>query len=110
MPVSPSPFAAVAAAPDSSGAVRVRVKVVPGSSRTRIVGLLGDDLKVQVAAAPEGGKANDALCRLLAEALGVPPRQVVVVEGAGRARKIIAISGLSPGAVAERLGGAMSGA
>ena len=100
---------AVAASPDSSGAVRVRVKAVPGSSRTRIVGLLGDHLKVQLAAAPQDGKANDALCRLLAEVLGVPLRQVVVVEGASRPRKIVAVSGLSAGAVAERLGRAQRG-
>jgi uncharacterized protein (TIGR00251 family) len=108
MPESPSANPAVAASPDSSGAVRVRVKAVPGSSRTRIVGLLGDHLKVQIAAAPQDGKANEALCRLLAEALGVPLRQVVVIEGASRPRKIVGVTGLAPGVVAERLLGARS--
>ena len=36
----------------------IRLKVVPGSSRDAIAGILGGRLKVKVAAAPEDGKAN----------------------------------------------------
>ena len=42
----------------SGDGTRVRVKVVPGASRTKVVGVLGDRLKVAVAAPPEGGKAG----------------------------------------------------
>ena len=62
-------------------AVLVPVKVVPGASRTRIVGEWDGRLKVAVAAAPEGGKANDALTALLAGQLGLRPRSVIVVNG-----------------------------
>ena len=47
------------------------VKVVPGASRDRVAGMLGDALKVQVSAPPEAGKANKAVLRVLAEFLNV---------------------------------------
>lgn len=82
----------------------VRLKVVPGASRSRLLGLLGDRLKVAVAAAPEGGKANAAVCELLAEALGLPERDVNVTSGASQPRKTVTVAGLAPAMVAERLG------
>ena len=70
------------------------VKVVPNSSRDAVVGWLGDSLKVKVAAAPEHGKANAAVCKLLAKTLGVSARQVSVVSGASTANKVLEISGV----------------
>jgi uncharacterized protein (TIGR00251 family) len=59
-----------------------RVKVVPKSSRTELVGYLPDGTwKVKVAAAPEKGKANRALCAFLAEKLGVAKSKVHIVAG-----------------------------
>lgn len=83
--------------------VRFPVKVVPGASRSRVVGALGDALKAQVAAAPEGGKANAALCELLATAFGVPARAVQVVSGAGNPRKVVAIAGVDVAAATATL-------
>ena len=74
--------------------VQLQVKVVPGASRTRLAGQLGDRLKVQVAAPPEAGKANALLCRLLAELLGLPARQVQVTAGHTQPRKTVLIQGL----------------
>jgi len=45
----------------------IRVKVTPKSSKTELTGYLPDGTwKVKVAAAPEKGKANRALCEFLA--------------------------------------------
>lgn len=85
------------------GAVHFAVKVVPGASRDRIAGVLGDALKVQVAAPPEGGKANAALCELLAQALGVNARDVQVVAGAASPRKTVAVRNSTVAAVIARL-------
>ena len=50
-------------------------------------------LKARVRAAPSEGEANAALCRLLAKALGVPPRRVAIVGGATSRIKRVKIVG-----------------
>ena len=53
-------------------------------------------LKVRVRAAPSEGEANDALCRLMAKSMGVPPRDVSLVASATARVKRLAISGDGP--------------
>lgn len=77
--------------------VLLRVKVVPGASRSRVAGLHGDRLKVQVAAPAEGGKANRAVCALLADLFSVPVRKIRVSAGTSSPLKLIAVEGVSPG-------------
>lgn len=77
------------------GGVEITIKAVPGASRDRIVGPLGDALKVQVSAPPEKGKANQAIIELIAKGLGVTARTVSIVRGATTSRKMIQISGIS---------------
>ncbi|MCC7397721.1 MAG: DUF167 domain-containing protein [Planctomycetes bacterium] len=89
---------------ERDGALRFAVKVVPGAARDRIVGLYGDALKVQVAAPPEGGKANSRLCELLATALDVATRDVTVDSGHGSPRKVVAVRGLAAGVLRTKLG------
>ena len=76
-------------------AVLIPVKVVPGASRTRILGELDGRLKVAVAAPPEKGKANDALTALLAKRLGIRRRAVVVVSGHASPVKTVRADGVS---------------
>ncbi len=86
----------------------LRVKVVPGSSRDRLSGMLGDRFKVLVSSPPEGGKANKAVCRLLASKLGLPRSAVSIVSGQTHALKDVAITGLSPDLIVRKLGEKMS--
>jgi uncharacterized protein len=86
----------------SQGGVRIALKVVPGSRRDQIVGPLGDRLKVKVSAPPEDGKANRAVCRLLAEALGVSERDVEVVAGHASPEKIVRVMGVRAADVATK--------
>jgi hypothetical protein len=74
----------------------VRVKAVPGSSRTRIQGALGDHLKIQVSAPPEGGKANAAIRDLLGVHFGVPASAVELQTGHTNPRKLFRITGGRP--------------
>lgn len=62
--------------------MEIRVKVTPKSSRTELVGKLPDGTwRIKVAAAPEKGKANRALCAFLADHFGVPQSRVSMVSG-----------------------------
>jgi uncharacterized protein len=60
----------------------LRVKVIPRSSRTELAVVLPDGTwKVKLAAVPEKGKANRALCEFIAEKLGVAKSSVRVISG-----------------------------
>lgn len=85
-------------------ACRIDLKVVPGSRASKVVGALGARLKVKVAAPPEDGKANRAVCELLATALGVPERGVTIVAGASSPEKTARVEGLNAAAAREKLG------
>ena len=60
----------------------LRVKVIPKSSRTELAGVLADGTwKIKVAAVPEKGKANRAVCEFIAERLGVAKSRVHIISG-----------------------------
>jgi len=84
-------------------ATRIALKVVPGSRRAKIVGALGDRLKVKVAAAPEDGKANKAVCELLSQALGISVRDVSIIAGHSNPEKTALVVGLGPDDVQAKL-------
>jgi len=71
--------------------VRLLLKVAPKSSRDRIVGWLGERLKLSVRAAPERGRANEAVVALLAESLALPRAAVRVVAGHGAPEKAVEV-------------------
>jgi hypothetical protein len=75
--------------------VLLRVKAVPGASRDRIAGVLGDRLKVRVAAPPEAGRANEAIRRIFAKALGVRVACVTVESGETSAAKTLRLAGMT---------------
>jgi hypothetical protein len=80
----------------------LRLKVVPGASRDQLAGVLGDRLKVRVAAAPEAGKANAAVLALLNRWL--KRKDVRLVAGPASAEKTVLVPGattLSPDLLAE---------
>ena len=88
-----------------AGTVALTVRLTPKGGRDAIDGVetLADGrdiLKVRVRAAPSEGEANDALCRLLAKALGIPRRDVSLTVGATSRIKRLAVSGDVPTLIA----------
>jgi len=83
---------------------RLKVKVVPGSSRNGIVGWLGDALKINVTAPPEKGKANDAVVELLAAALGIATDDISVVSGHSSPAKVMAVAGMDDETIRKAFG------
>ncbi|WP_240046632.1 DUF167 domain-containing protein [Paracraurococcus ruber] len=84
----------------------MRVKVQPRARRPGLQGLAdaadGPRLRLAVAAAPEDGRANRAVCDALAEALGVAPSAATVAQGPAAREKTIFVAG-DPDALAQRL-------
>lgn len=68
---------------------RLKLKVVPGARQAGVVGWMGDALKVKVTAPPEGGRANEEVCKMLAELCGLPQRDVVIAQGATQRQKVV---------------------
>ncbi len=80
------------------------VRVTPRSGRDEAVGWDGDVLRVRLRAPPVEGRANEALCRFLAERLGLPVSRVSVVAGGSSRTKRLHIHGLTEDEVRSRLG------
>lgn len=76
--------------------VQLRLKVQPKARRPGVQGLAasldGPRLKLGVTEAPEDGRANAAVCAWLARALGVPQRDVAVVQGASSREKTVLVA------------------
>jgi uncharacterized protein (TIGR00251 family) len=90
----------------AAASTRVRLRVSPGAGRAQIVGRHGDAWKVRVTAAPEQGRANEAVLRLLAGVLAVPRDAIALVSGHGARDKIVELTGLGPALVERRLASA----
>ncbi len=80
------------------------VKTIPGASREEIDGWAGGELKVRVRAPALDGRANEALCKLLASRLILPVRAVVLVRGAKSRHKVVRVDGLDAVEATARLG------
>jgi uncharacterized protein len=68
-----------------------------------VVGERGGAIVVRVAAPPVDGKANAALCALVAERAGVPPSRVRVVRGLTRRDKVVRVEGVTSAALRAAL-------
>lgn len=79
-------------------------KIVPGSSKTAVVGVLDGMIKVKVAAPPEKGKANQCLIAFLAKKLGVRKNALQIVTGQTNPVKHVQIAGISAEALLTELG------
>ena len=88
------------------GPTKLTLRVAPRAARTGVVGRHGTAWKVRVAAPPEGGRANDAVLRLLATTLRVPRRDVAIVSGHGTRDKIVALAGIGLDEIERRLASA----
>ena len=89
--------------PAPSPSTFLSVRVTPAAGRDAVSGWQGDVLRLSVAAPAERGKANEAVIRLLAGALGLPRDRLRIVRGHTARRKVILIEGLDEAQVRARL-------
>lgn len=81
----------------------LRVRVQPRAKRNEIAGERDGALLVRVTAPPVDGKANAAVCKLLAKALGVAPSTVAVIRGQSARDKLVSVDGVETRTAIDRL-------
>ena len=77
---------------DGQEVIQLTLHVQPGAKRTEVAGTYGDALKFRLAAPPVDGRANAELLRYIANAFGVPQRNVMLVRGDSSRHKIVRVT------------------
>jgi len=83
---------------------RVTIKAHPRARRSALTGRLGDAWKLDLAAPPADGRANEECVRFFAELAGVPRNRVRIVLGATSRTKVVEIEGVDQKELEKRLG------
>jgi uncharacterized protein (TIGR00251 family) len=83
---------------------KISVRVRARAHRDEVVGVLDGVLLLRVAAPAHEGRANRALCRLLAERLEVAPSRVEIVRGRRSREKVVEVDGIDQATVDRALG------
>jgi uncharacterized protein (TIGR00251 family) len=93
-------MAAIIATPNGC---RIHIHAAPRASKSKVVGLHDDRVKIQLAAPPVDGAANAELIKFLAALLHVPKADLQLVSGDTGKRKTVEVTGMPPEVAAERL-------
>lgn len=90
---------------DARSGAAIKVKVQPRAKKNALAGKTKDGtVKIKLTAAPVDGAANEMLIEFLAETLDLPKRNVEIVSGLSSEHKLVAITGITPQALDEKLG------
>lgn len=88
----------------TSDVALLHVRVTPKSSKDAVIGVRDGELHVRVRAVPEDGKANSAVCVVVAKALHVPKSSIDVIRGGASRNKTLDVSSMTDSELAEALG------
>ena len=105
MPPTPRLPAFITAQTDG---VTLAIKLQPRASKNEIGDPSGTELRIKVTAPPVDAAANEALLRLLADALDCPRGKVELIRGHTARQKVVRIYGITAADVARRLAGGSS--
>jgi uncharacterized protein len=88
----------------SADSAEIAVRVQPRARRAEIAGIRGGAVLIRVQAPPVNGKANEAVCRLVAERAGLSRRSVSLLRGPRGRDKVLRVDGLSEAELLAKLG------
>ena len=88
---------------DERDALEVRVRLTPRASSTQVALLEDGSLAVRVTAPAVEGRANEALVRSVAKALGLAPSRVTIVRGLRSRNKTLRLAGIAEHDLRRRL-------
>lgn len=83
---------------------RIEVRLRPRGHADELLGINDGVLQARVSAPPVDGKANKALCRLVAKRAGIAPSRVSVARGEKSRQKLLLVEGIDEAELKERLG------
>jgi uncharacterized protein (TIGR00251 family) len=87
----------------SKSDAQIRVRLRPRGKGDELLGMEGGVLRARVSAPPVDGKANRALCKLIAKQAGVAPSRVSVIRGERSRDKVVRVEGLESKALEKAL-------
>jgi uncharacterized protein (TIGR00251 family) len=82
---------------------RIMVRLRPRAGADELIGMRDGVLQARVSAPPLEGKANRALCKLIAKRLGIAPSRVSVARGEKSRDKLLRVEGLDSAALGRKL-------
>jgi uncharacterized protein (TIGR00251 family) len=88
---------------NNNKSTRLRIRVTPGASQNEIIGFTDGVLYVKVAAVPDRGKANKELIGYLSRILDIKKSSLHLLKGHTSRNKVIAVDGLSPEDIIQRI-------
>jgi uncharacterized protein (TIGR00251 family) len=89
---------------DVEGAARMTIRVQPRASRSEIVGVHGDMLKIRLAAPPVDGAANEELIRVLSSTFSLKRANLSMLSGASARTKVMLLRGRTAAQIRRTLG------
>jgi uncharacterized protein len=87
----------------SAPEARIEVRLRPGAPKDELLGFRDGVLQARVCAPPVDGRANRALCKLVARRLSIAPSKVTIVRGERSRDKLIEVAGTDAAALCEAL-------
>jgi len=82
---------------------RIEVRLRPRGHADELLGFEHDVLQARVSAPPVDGKANKALCRLVAKRAGVASSRVSVLRGEKSRQKLLLVEGIDEAELKAKL-------
>jgi uncharacterized protein (TIGR00251 family) len=83
--------------------VVIKIKVQPRASKSRIVGVLGDALKVTLTAPPVDGAANAACIEFFSRLMDLPKNRIEIISGQTGRTKLLKIFGIKSADLKEKI-------
>lgn len=69
------------------------IYVIPRSSKTEVMGLYGDFLKIKLKSPPVDNEANEELIRFISEKVKIPKSNIEIILGKTQKKKVLSLIG-----------------
>lgn len=89
---------------ETNQGIIIKVKVVPKSSQSRLIGWENEELKVGLAAVPEKGEANKELIRFFSKIFAIGKSKIEIIHGETSRHKTVRLKGISLKEVNDKVG------